>query len=470
MAILINRPYEIIALVAFLISFVWLAARKFNFAVGAALFCLPLYLIKIKLFFAPFNVSEILIWILSALWLGRAGFKNIQKAEIKKFALPALLILIGTMISVLFSKNIIVSAGILKGWFLAPLFLALIIAAEFKKEAQKKALLFSIFASSVVVALIGLVYFMLGKISFDGRLSAFFLSPNYLAMYLAPGLLIGLWFLGGTSKNQRTKAFEKTSSCQSGPKVGPAFGFLFAPRQRLGYQGLFFTKTPSGNNAKIFYYWPLAIVLIGLILIGAALYLTFSYLAWLAIFFSALVWLLISFKQKLFSKKTFVICLLLSIFLIIVLFFSQLNSEKLNNLLGSSRSSLQSRLMIWRAAEEIIKDHPLFGIGPGLFQKYYLAYQDHFALPYLEWAVPEPHNIFLAFWLEGGLLGLVGFIWLMISFFKKNLMLIKQKNQLALILVTIMIYTILHGLADTTYFKNDLSAIFWTIFALAASL
>jgi len=99
-----------------------------------------------------------------------------------------------------------------------------------------------------------------------------------------------------------------------------------------------------------------------------------------------------------------------------------------------------------------------------MFQKYYLDYQVNFA-PYPEWSVPQPHNIFLAFWLQAGLLGLVGFFWLLISFFKK----IEPKQILSSILIGTMIYILIHGMVDTTYWKNDLSIIFWLIISIASN-
>jgi len=82
--------------------------------------------------------------------------------------------------------------------------------------------------------------------------------------------------------------------------------------------------------------------------------------------------------------------------------------------------------------------------------------------PYPEWAVPQPHNIFLAFWLQTGLIGLVGFIWLIIIIIFLNY----KPKILSFILLYAIIYILIHGLVDTTYWKNDLSVIFWVIIAL----
>jgi len=70
---------------------------------------------------------------------------------------------------------------------------------------------------------------------------------------------------------------------------------------------------------------------------------------------------------------------ILLFFLIIILFFSfQASSYKFQEFLDFSYPSLESRLIIWQSSWGIIKDHSLIGIGPGMFQKYYLDEQVNF--------------------------------------------------------------------------------------------
>ena len=415
MDIWLDSFFEILGLVLFLAGFVWLAQKKFENAIYLVIFLLPLYLIKIRIFFIPLNVLEILIGLLFLVWFSKKKYKDIKFFNIRTFSLPALLILNGAILSTLFSQNLRVSAGILKSWFVVPLIFALMVAGEIKSNQQVKKIFRWLAISGGLVAAVGLLYFLAGKVTFDGRLAAFFLSPNYLAMFLAPGFLAGLTLFDISVKKEK----------------------------------LFF----------------LAIIIVS----GLALYLTFSYATWLALIIWVLFWLFFRGIGAARKKKTAIIYGLLFLVAIAILFASQLNSEKLDNFLHSGRSSWQSRLEIWRAAWAIAKDHPIFGIGPGMFQDYYLKYQNRFVVPYLEWAVPQPHNLFLAFWLETGLLGLVGFIWLLIIFFKKIYASAKS-NYSALILVIMMGYTLTHGLIDTTYFKNDLAVVFWVIIALFIGL
>jgi len=413
MSVWLNSTYALLGLALGLAGFVWLSQKRFESAIYIIIFLLPLYLLKIKIFFIPTNVLEILIGLLFLTWFFKKKYKNINLENIKKISLPALIVLIGTIFSALFSQNLNISAGILKSWFVAPLILALIIVGEIKTGEQIKKMFRWLAYSCGLVAAVALFYFLTGRLTFDGRLAAFFLSPNHLAMYLAPGFLPSLALL------------------ESGPK-----------KERLFF-------------------------LVILIVSGLALYLTFSYAAWLAVILAAIFWIFARAKNK---KRALIICGLLLIALAGFLSLLQLNSEKLNNFLYSDRSSWQSRIMIWRAAWQIIRDHPVLGIGPGMFQDYYLRYQSYFLTPYLEWTAPQPHNLFLAFWLETGLLGLAGFIWLLAIFFKKLFGLLKKSNYFAATLIMLMGYILIHGLADTTYFKNDLAVVFWLAVALGISL
>jgi uncharacterized membrane protein (DUF485 family) len=58
------------------------------------------------------------------------------------------------------------------------------------------------------------------------------------------------------------------------------------------------------------------------------------------------------------------------------------------------------------------------------------------------------------------MLGLVGFVMLLIVWGGR--VLVKKEKDIAWMMsVAILLYFILHGLIDTTYFKNDLAVVFW---------
>ena len=82
-----------------------------------------------------------------------------------------------------------------------------------------------------------------------------------------------------------------------------------------------------------------------------------------------------------------------------------------------------------------------------------------------------PHNIFLNFWSELGLLGMLLFGWLLLKFlYYASLLYSKTGDFLALGLLASMICVLVHGLVDVPYFKNDLSVLWWLLFAMLATL
>lgn len=371
--------------------------QKINqFGIYLIVFSLPFYLVRFKIGWVPTNLLELLIIGLFVFWLTSIVLKK-QNISFNNNIVPVFLIFFGITISTLFSSNLEISAGIWKSWFVIPLLFFLILINELKTKEQIKNILISLFLSGIGVSLIALFYWLDNNLTYDGRLRAFYLSPNHLAMYLSPILILSFYL------------------------------YFLVQKKALKF-----------------------LLIFGYLLLSLVIYLTYSYGAWLGLL-AALVFLV--FKQKRFK--------IISAFLLIfILFFViQIPAQKFQKLLDFSYPSLESRLVIWQSAWEIIKDHPLNGIGPGMFQKYYLDYQ---AQPYLEWAVPQPHNLFLAFWLQAGLIGLIGFMWLLIDFFKR----IRFKQVLSSILIGAMIYILIHGLIDTTYWKNDLAVVFWLITAL----
>lgn len=379
---------------------------------------LPVYLIKFNIGWAHANLFEVLVGAILVWQLSYKGFSRkyfLGKAEM----ISETLIFIGLGLSFLANNFGAAGLGIIKSYFVVPvLFLRLI--RENIPEEKKKNILKALYVSGSLVSLIALGYLVTGHITFDGRLQAFFNSPNYLAMYLAPAIIIGAMLI--------VEKIKKREKIKITVKIFDGALFVF----------------------------PVILLIF---------FFTFSYAAWLAVALALSgAWIV----QEIIVKKSirkagyaaFSVLLLLTI-----AGLSQAGSQKMRDLATQDeRSSFSSRIMIWKSSVKILKDNWVKGIGPGNFQETYLQYQKYFP-PYLEWAVPHPHNIFLAFWLQTGIVGLVGFLLLIASWFWKVFKNKKPQDEtLRYILLGIMFYILLHGLADTTYFKNDLAVIFWLCF------
>jgi O-antigen ligase len=374
------------------------------------IFSMPLYLVRMNIFGLPLNVFELL----AILAIVFSFFKERKKLPEIFFGLPKLLlismalVLFGVLLSILFNDNYRAGMGIFKSWFLIPILFSFLLYVVLSSKENIEKVFLSIYLSIAAVGFIGIVYKILGIVTYDGRLEAFYSSPNYLAIYLSSGVFFGFYFL---VKSFFEKAYSK----------------------------------------KIFAHLFLVLIVL------AALYFTYSYGAWLAVFLALFCTILVVAPQKkfLFSGLFFIVAATAFIF--------QFNTSKFSELVNfSQRSSFASRIMIWDASLLMIKQNPVFGIGPSNFQNYYLALQKYFP-PYLDWAVPQPHNVFLAFWLQTGFLGLIGFLLLLFFVFKTLFKIVKNKKDafLAAPLLGFFLYTVLHGLIDTTYWKNDFSFLFW---------
>jgi O-antigen ligase len=382
-----------------------------------AIVFMPLYLMRIKIWIMPTNILEIIIGIIFLIWLFSDKEKNNKIRKIlknKKYAVPTSMIFLGLILSAFFSGNNVQSWGIIKSWFLFPILLVFLAGAVLENKEIKK-VFWVYFLSAAGVSIISLGYFLNGQVSYDDRLASVFISPNYLAMYLAPVVIMGLEIIANRKKENGN--------------------FKFWPK----------------NSKEIIFLTEFTAILI-------TFYFTYSYAAWMAVLGSFLIVSII--KNKINAKK-----ILVAVIVFAVLFISQLNNKKMVGLLTfDQRSSLASREIIWKASLKMIKNNFWLGIGPGNFQKNYLEYQKFYP-PYLEWAVPHPNNLYLACWLYSGILGLVGFLSLIFFFFKNIFERIKKEpTEILFIALGAMLVILIHGILDTTYFKNDLAVIFWLNF------
>ncbi len=135
-------------------------------------------------------------------------------------------------------------------------------------------------------------------------------------------------------------------------------------------------------------------------------------------------------------------------------------------------TSGQIRQYVYGETLSMLKDHPWQGGGLARYQKSILPYHKVGYLVDGKWQPIEiylyPHNIFLNFWSELGILGLIGFL----TFFGVLIYVIKQKNfdenqgLFKSLVVASFLVIIIHGLVDVPYFKNDLSVMWWAIVIL----
>ncbi|MBD3244635.1 MAG: hypothetical protein GF335_01440 [Candidatus Moranbacteria bacterium] len=394
------------------------------------LLLLPLYLIKLPISdIGSINLLDVFLLFHLGVFIILIFFKKIKLVEIKGFFVNnflaifgLFLIILGLILSFLENQNPSNWAdqlGIIKSFYLLPILFSSISAYLVKIEIIKKRRLIStVFFSSCLVAFIGFFYLIFNKLTFDSRLSAIFNSPNYLAMYLAVGMIIIWWIILFSQKINKNK---KT-----------VFQILFL----LFFILLIFTKSAGAVTAVL--------ICLGL------LYLT---------------------KKSLIEKSEKILLLCLNFFIALNVFFMLLfcfilpgTLKKMSYSAFENRGSLDSRLVIYQVNGKILQDHFFWGIGAGNFQEVYLNYQQNFP-PYPQWAVPHPHNLFLSFWLEAGASGLIGLI--LIFFQLSRNIKSSRLKKIDFIPSILIIYFLIHGLIDSTFWKNDLAIIFWLMVFLS---
>lgn len=385
----------------------------------AIILLLPTYLLRFEVFGVPTNFLECLfLFFFISFFLNRDARKKLRifLNGCKNHIPWVLLLFLSLLVAALRNDNLAANLGLIKGWFVLPLAFAVLANAVMGNEKRKK-MFWWLYLSAFLVSMLSFGYFLRGLVTYDGRLEAFFNSPNYLAMYLSPAVIIGFVVLGDS----------------------------------------FFKKE---NNER----YKTAFFIISLFSIIFSLYFTFSYASWFAIVLSLVFISLFPIMRSpreggSDKKKYFFVGILITIVAIAVAL--QINTDKFRSLAAlNERSSLASRVMIWESGVRILEDNWLLGIGPANFQEKYLAYQKHFP-PYLEWAVPHPHNLFLYIWLSSGAMGLAGFLGIVVLWFSRILRGVKNSRWLRIPL-GIMFYILILGLFDT-YAKNDLSVVFWLV-------
>lgn len=390
-----------------------------EFLVYLSPFFIPLYLLKFQIYGIPFTALEVFTYVLFAVWFLAIICRRMPfnwSKPLRYYWIAVFMLFLGATIGVFTSPHFVslpsgdildaqkVALGVWKGWITAPMLYFAVLTQTVRSPLYLQRFLRAFAYSGALVALSAYIMAVCGKgITYDFRLSGFFESANYLSLYLVPPFLVSACFL----------------------------------------------MKRAGRAALVDYF-----DLISLVVMAHAIFFTKSYAAIIAVFGALILYMLyIVFKGKVSKKAVIVgIFALLATFTLVIL--TQINTSKFQQFLDwQNRSSTSVRLEVYEIAWNLIEKSPLTGVGPGLFQANYQTEGPRILghAP-MEWNIPHPHNIFFAFWLNAGLLGLLALL----------LFIILAHRSFTWPLVAFW-GIIIHGFFDTPFWKNDLSMIFWLI-------
>lgn len=400
-----------ILFVLFFLLFASLAWINFRLAIRFLIILLPAYLIRTNFGPLPTTLLEVSFGAIFIVWLIRYAKDDflVAKETLRRqrfIFLGAALLLIASLIASLANPYLLKALGIWRAYFLEPILLFLMLALSSRRVSACHVLSSLVF-SSLGVAILTIIQ------KFTGALY----PPS-------------LW---------DDELFGRPTSFFTSPN---AIGLYIVPILLLSAVYL------SKIKIKHWFFYLTAFISL------TAVALSFSQGAWIALA-AGIVILLFALGRKKIAAGV----ILTGVILVVAW-------PGLHQAVLFQDQAGQNRLTIWRYSFEYLTESPRnFVLGSGL-RRFFTEVQK----PYYDQAEMErliyPHNIFLNFWLETGLAGMLAFILILIALFSRLRKQLIGNNFLRATLVASLASLIVHGLVDVPYFKNDLSMLFWIIAAI----
>jgi len=163
---------------------------------------------------------------------------------------------------------------------------------------------------------------------------------------------------------------------------------------------------------------------------------------------------------------------LIGVLVLAVIFIPEFRLRILSIFADRKDSSNNFRRNVWDAVFEMIRDRPIFGIGPGhnSFNQIYPLYQRP------RYTALSAYSIFLEVVVETGFVGLAFFIWLLIVTFNTAFLQMRRLRQSRSVegfwligAIATLLGMIAHGTVDTVWYRPEVNTLWWLIVALIAS-
>lgn len=449
----------------FSLLFLILAIKRLDLAVLLLIAGLPTYLIRFQIGPLPSTLLEVMIIIAFLVWFFKDGLTNLRWQNIKShnwrhinypFRGEIILILLIAYLSLLPAAFSSSALGIFKAYFLEAIMVFILAINTFKNKNDYYKIYYALGVSAFLVSVWAIVQKISGQFIANPfwanpehfRAVSFYGYPNAVGLYLGPIIILLTSLLWLVIKKKETA-----------DKYRLAKIIFLSVTIIISLLAIVLARSEGALAA-------IAITAFTLFLLygKVARYLALG----LAVITALIIFSVPNIRQYVIQKTTF------------------------ENISGRIRE------LQWQETYHMLRDGRII-MGAGLNQ-YPLAvreyHQDGFffnrdnisdfdnklrasaELRTKYWQPIEiyqyPHNIFLNFWSEIGLLGALLFSLLILRYLLTSFHLFvkykKEKNiesmTMTLGLSGAMLVTALHGLVDVPYFKNDLSVLFWILVAI----
>jgi O-antigen ligase len=406
-------PPLLIAL--FSIVFFFIAYRRFEWGVFLFFLLLPTYLIRFHIGPLPMTLLETMLLSLVTISILK-NFSSLKTNTLtflkqnKLFSIGIFFFLLGATFSVFTSIDIRAALGEWRAFYVEPILLFFVLKEFLKKEQATKYILFPLILCGLATSILSVYQHFTGwmvPFSFwqnrdTYRVTAWYGFPNAVGLFLAPLIPLAL-SLGVTTSKKHSEKFER---------IIFVFSLLFLITSPLA---LLFAK---GSGP----------------IIGTA--------AGIGMLF-------------LYHKKLRLPALTLGVLSLCLLFFApQMNSLKQELLAKDYSGSL--RRDIWNETISLLKDHPLRGAGMASYDERIVPYRSNNKIEVFH----HPHNIFLTIWVNTGIIGLIGFLLILLASFQTAF---KTKTEETKFFLSSLVVILIMGFVDSPYIKNDLAILFWIL-------
>ncbi len=410
--------------------FTLLAWKKFDWALGVFFALLPTYLIRFYIGTLPSTFLEVMIWVIIIVSIIRYRKKMWQMLHALYKHVPGLFIatmifLIAATIDVFVASNIRQALGEWKAFYVEPIILFLVLTSILLTEKKKahnyvRAMLIGLILCGFVTSLLAIYQHFTGWLvpySFwqnrdTYRVTGWYGFPNAVSLFLAPLTPLSIYLATLLHKEKKQNWIFK----------------------RMFWIAVIFPIT-------------------GVLAIAAAE--STGGLIGVAMGFGILL---------LYYKKTRWWAVGIGITAIISVFLLPTTNGIRKEILAQNKSG-QIRIAMWHEAGQYLQNHPVVGTGMASYDTRIRPYHRTVNGQGVE-IFHHPHNIFLTIWVNTGLLGLIGFICILIWYFRTGIyIIVKYKHTWsgALFFISSMTVVVTTGLVDSPYIKNDLAVFFWML-------
>ncbi|MBD3311345.1 MAG: hypothetical protein GF349_02505 [Candidatus Magasanikbacteria bacterium] len=441
-------------IIVFSLLFTFIAAYRFHLGLFFLFLLLPTYLIRFNIGPLPTTLLEVMIWIILIIWLIKYN-KSITYhlshiiRRYTNFFIASFLFLLAATISVFTSINTRAALGEWKAFYIEPFLIFLVLLSinppfnsppykggkgtECQGGLVSNRIILALVLSGLATSLLSIYQHFTGwmvpwefwenRDSF--RVTGWYGFPNAVGLFLAPIIPLAIYLAIKNLKKIKNKPNKGFFTYRLSVITSILFILTSIP-------AIIFAKSTGG--------------LVGVVA-GIGLLL-------------------------LFYKKTRLWTIGLGLAGLLILIITPMTNPVKQELLMQDRSG-QLRINMWAETVEFLQDHPLKGAGLASYKTLIYPYRID------KWVevFHHPHNIFLTMWVNLGILGLFGFIWILISLITHSfhsgplachLSIIKNRNKLSNInyyLLASLAVILTTGLVDSPYIKNDLSIFFWFLLA-----